>query len=100
MQYTIKQATWLKIGTETIEEQKPIVMDQGLVVKVDIKAGYPSIIYNLIAPALRHYSQGFLDKAIARVEVGLDILTFSMANCLINLILGANIIQYKEKKIP
>ena len=59
-------------------------MDCNLVAKLDIEAMYLSITYNLVAQAVCHYSKEFSNHDKARVETGLDMLKFSMANCLIN----------------
>ena len=61
------------------------MMDKDLVVKLDIEAMYSSITYKLVAKAVRYYTKGFSKEEEMRVEAGLDILKFSMCNCLMNL---------------
>ena len=98
MKYTIKQAKNLKLDLENIGANNAIKMDRDLVVKLDIEAMYPSITYRLVAQAVRHYGRDFSDHDRARIEVGLDMLKFSMANCIINF--GAKYFQYGKEDDP
>ena len=96
MKYTIKQAKCLKLDLEKIGREKTIVMDKFLVVKLDIEAMYPSINYELVAKAVRYYTKGFSREEELRLEADLDMLTFSMSNCLINF--GPDYFQYGKGK--
>ena len=98
MKYTIKQAKCLKLDLEKIGREEAIVMDKDLVVKLDIEAMYPSINYELVAKAVRYYTKGFSKEEEMRVEAGLDMLKFSMSNCLINF--GPDYFQYGKEKDP
>ena len=83
MKYTIKQAKCLKLDLEEIGRKEAINMDKDLIAKLDIEAMYPSITYELVTEAVRHYTKGFLKEEEMRIEAGLEMLKFSMANCLI-----------------
>ena len=98
MKYTIKQAKSLKEDLEVVDEIESILMDRDLIAKLDVEAMYPSITYELVAQAVRHYSNGFSEEETARVKVGLDMLKFSMSNCLINV--GEKYFQYGKEKNP
>ena len=84
MKYTIKQAKCLKLDLERIGRRETIEMDKDLIVKLDIEAMYPSITYELVAEAVHYYAKGFSEEETARIEDRLDMLKFSMSNCLIN----------------
>ena len=71
-------------------------MDKDLIAKLDIEAMYPSITYKLVTKAVRYYTKGFSKEEEMRVEAGLDMLKFSMANCLINF--GLDYFQYRKEK--
>ena len=68
----------------------------------DCKIGYrshvSSITYELEAKAVRYYTKGFSEEDKMRVEAGLDMLKFSMFNCLINF--GPDYFQYGKDKDP
>ena len=81
---------------EEIGRKEDIVMDKDLVVKLDIEAMYPSINYKLVAKAVRYYTRRFSEEEEMRVEAGLDMLKFSMSNCLINF--GPEYFQYGKEK--
>ena len=98
MKYTIKQAKCLKLDLERIGRRETIEMDKDLIVKLDIEAMYPSITYELVAEAVRYYAEGFSEEETARVEAGLDMLKFSMSNCLINF--REKYLQYGKEKDP
>ena len=84
MKYIIKQAKCLKIDLERIGRKEDIRMDKDLIVELDIEAMYPSITFELVAEAVRYYTKGFLEEDNMRVKAGLDMLKFSMSNCLIH----------------
>ena len=84
MKYTIKQAKCLKLDLKRIEREEAIKMNKDLIAKLDIEAMYPSITYELVAEAVRHYAKWFSEEDKMRVEGGLEMLKFSMSNCLIN----------------
>ena len=73
-------------------------MDTDLIAKLDINAMYPSITYELVAEAVRHYVKGFIEEDKMRVEAGLEMLKFSMSNCLINF--GEDSFRYEREKDP
>ena len=98
MKYTIRQEKCLKLDLEKIEREEAIVMDKDLVAKLDIEAMYPSITYELVAKAVHYYTKGFSQEEEMRVEAGLDMLRFSMANCLINF--GSDYFQYGKEENP
>jgi len=98
MKYTIKQAKCLKLDLERIGRKEAIRMDKDLVAKLDIEAVYPSITYELVAEAVRYYTKGFSEDDTMRVEAGLDMLKFSMSNCLVNF--GKDYFQYGKEKDP
>ena len=98
MKYTIKQAKCLKLDLERIGRRETIEMDKDLIVKLDIEAMYPSITYELVAEAVRYYAEGFSEEETARVEAGLDMLKFSMSNCLINF--REKYLQYGKERDP
>ena len=96
--YTIKQAKCLKLDLESIDRKESIKMDEDLIVKLDIEAMYPSITYELVMEAVHYYAKGFSKEEEMRVEAGLEMLKFSMANCLINF--GEDYYQYGKEKNP
>ena len=59
-------------------------MDKDLIAKLDTEAMYPSITYELVTEAVRHYAKRFSEEDKMRVEAGLEMLKFSISNCLIN----------------
>ena len=92
MKYTIKQAKCLKLDLERIGRKEAIKMEKDLIVKLDIKAMYLSITYELVAEAVHYFTKGFLEDDKMRFEAGLGILKFSMSNCL--KIFGEEYFQY------
>ena len=84
MKYNIKQAKRLKLDLERIGREEAVKMDKDLITKLDIKAMYPSITYELVTEVVRHYAEGFSEEDKMKVEDGLAMLKFSMSNCLIN----------------
>ena len=73
-------------------------MDKDLVAKLDIEAMYPSITYELVAKAVRYYTKGFSKEEEMRVKACLNMLKFSMSNCLINF--GPDYFQCGKEKDP
>ena len=73
-------------------------MDRDLIIKLDIEAMYPSITYELVAKSVGYYAKEFSEKDKMRVESSLDMLKFSMSNCLINV--GPGYFQYRKEKDP
>ena len=57
--------------------------ETNLLAALDIKNMYPSIEYNLIERAVYHYSRSFDENEMAVINVGLEMLKFSISNCLI-----------------
>ena len=98
MKYTIRQAKCLKLDLERIGRKEAIKMEKDLIVKLDIKAMYLSITYELVAEAVHYFAKGFLEDDKMRFEAGLGILKFSMSNCLNNF--GEEYFQYGKEKNP
>ena len=73
-------------------------MDKDLIAKLDIEAMYPSITYELVTKAVRHYTKGFSKEEEMRIKAGLEMLKFSMVNCLTNF--GPDYFQYGKEKNP
>ena len=73
-------------------------MDKDLIAKLDIEAMYPSITYELVTKAVRHYTKGFSKEEEMRIKAGLEKLKFSMANCLINI--RQDYLQYGKEENP
>ena len=69
---------------EEIGRTRAIRMDKDLITKLDIEAMYPSITYELVTEAVRHHTKEFSKEEEMRIEAGLEMLKFSMANCLID----------------
>ena len=78
--------------------KEAIKMDKDLIAKLDIESMYPSITYQLVMEAVHYYTKGFSKEEEMRVEAGLEMLKFSMANCLINF--GENYFQYGKEEDP
>ena len=73
-------------------------MGKNIIVKLDIEAVYPSITYTLVAEAVRYFTRELSEEDKMRVEANLEMLKFSMSNCLINF--GEHYFQYGKEKDP
>jgi hypothetical protein len=60
-----------------------IEKDSNLLTTLDIKNMYPSIRYKFIEQAVFHYSNNFDDNELVVINIGLEMLKFSISNCLI-----------------
>ena len=83
--YTINRAQVLKNDVERLDRNAKIKMNKDLFAFLDIENMYPSITFWLINKAVRHYSETHVTEEgdLAAIEIGLDMLQFSITNCLI-----------------
>ena len=64
----------MKLDLERIGREEAIKMNKDLIAKLDIEAMYPSITYELVAEAVRHYAKWFSEEDKMRVKAGLEML--------------------------
>ena len=83
--YIINRAQILKSDVERIDRNATIKKNKYLFAFLDIENMYPSITFWLINKAVRYYSETHVkdEGDLAAIEIGLEMLQFSIANCLI-----------------
>ena len=78
----MKHAQSLKEDLESFQRTtQPIRKDLDIMATLDIKNMYPTITYKLVKQAIHHYSKNFEEIDKVAIEIALDMLKFSITNC-------------------
>ena len=74
----------MKSDVERLDGNATIKMNKDLFAFLDIENMYPSITFWVINKAVRHYSETHVtEEGDPTIEIGLEMLQFSIANCLV-----------------